>query len=208
MPNGVSRTTAIAYITIAAAAIAIAVGGFHLEAGMLRAALGAVGVVGFVVGLWDRFLWRVGPWGSPIVHGTWLGELRSDWIDPATSQSVPPIDVVFVFRQTAATTTVSMHTRESSSASVTAAIVRTGDQRREISWLYRNEPQSAYRDRSPMHYGGAHLEAISRRHPTSLTGRYWTDRRTTGDIVLTTHHRKLADGFVDGNALFLATSGP
>lgn len=46
---------------------------------------------------------------------------------------------------------------------------------------YLNTPQSKYRDRSEVHYGTAVLTIID---GTMLKGRYYTDRKTNGDIEL------------------------
>ena len=48
-------------------------------------------------------------------------------------------------------------------------------------YSYQNIPQAQFRENSPMHYGTAFLEIVAK---SKLEGNYFTDRKTTGHIVV------------------------
>ena len=77
-----------------------------------------------------------------------------------------------------------METDESKSRSVGGSFdvdKMRGYQR--LIYSYLNEPEVTVRNRSQIHYGTAMLEYNDKED--TLKGTYWTDRKTTGRIVLT-----------------------
>lgn len=137
--------------------------------------------------IFDRWLWKmpfVERWVQrPFIGGTWRVELRSNWIDPKTGLKVPPIEAYMVVRQTLSTLSMRLLTAESSSVLVGTEIVCEADGLNCVSGVYRNEPRLEVRNRSEMHYGALWLKVAT--HPEKeITGHYWTDRNTAGEMIL------------------------
>src|SRR5207244_4003800 len=96
--------------------------GDTFKPGWLRFLSAAVLAATIVLGVWDRWLWRL-----PLVQrfprvprdlkGTWRGTLTSFWTDPATAQRPDPKIVFLVIRQSASQLTAVLFTDESSSRS-------------------------------------------------------------------------------------------
>lgn len=131
----------------------------------------------------------------PDLQGTWRGELKSDWINPATQQPIAPIPVVLVVRQTFSTINCTLMTKESSSYSTTAAInLAPNNKDLYLTYNYTNRPKATIRDRSAIHDGASILKIIKR--PTRmLEGEYWTSRKTRGDITLNFESKSLVERF-------------
>ncbi|GEO17873.1 Cap15 family cyclic dinucleotide receptor domain-containing protein [Microvirga aerophila] len=131
-------------------------------------------------------LWRMIPALGrtlfPDLNGVWQGKLVSTWVDPATGEVMPPIDATITIRQTLFTTHVSLKTGESTSHSTRAFLERFAEtQRFRIWYSYNNDAQAQFQHRSSPHEGVGFLECESD-DLGSLTGRYYTARKTTGDI--------------------------
>ena len=150
----------------------------------------AVTVIGTIfVGISEfcwRWVWRKIPWLQrkifPDLNGEWKGNLVSTWKDPATGQSPPPISTNITIRQGIFSTVVCLSTGESESTSGRVRLARLTNVGRFRLWYdYRNGPKQAVRDRSAPHNGFAYLE-VSAGNLDHLTGQYYTDRKTSGDI--------------------------
>lgn len=83
-------------------------------------------------------------------------------------------------KQTLLSVEVRLISDESRSDSVNTTIKEINGQN-TLLYTYLNEPMSAHRDHSSIHYGTAKLSIISERE---LKGTYYTDRKTTGDMLL------------------------
>lgn len=134
-----------------------------------------------------RPLWRWFPLLQrkmfPDLNGTWKGTLTSTWVDPTTGSSKPPIATEIIIRQGLFTTSVSLETQESVSHSTRSFLEPFRDTGRFRIWYsYNNDPQAQFLHRSSPHEGVAFLECEFDADPDRLTGRYYTARRTTGDI--------------------------
>jgi hypothetical protein len=57
------------------------------------------------------------------------------------------------------------------------------------------------RDRSEPHFGAARLECTGQT-PTRLTGVYWTDRLTRGDMEFSQHAPQVLQTFAEAEAHF------
>ena len=160
-------------------------------------------VVGFLVVVGIAFelqLWRH-PWlhgwfvKRPDLRGTWRVELQSDWIDPATNVGVPLIICYMGVSQTLSTLQMHLMTPESESwfiaESITPSRSKVGYQ---VAGVYTNEPKTHLRGkRSEIHRGGLLLETHGpANRPDALTGEYWTDRKTKGEMTFT---KRLPDVF-------------
>lgn len=159
--------------------------GVSLDASYLRPYSFAVGAVILCFLAFEQWLWRVKPIARlvsrPVLRGTWKGQLMSSWIDPATGKQILPIDAFLVIRQTYSTISVSLVTAESASISLVASLDAPRGAVTTVSATYRNSPRLLLQDRSRIHHGAVVLEVHE--SPTSrLTGAYWTDRDTKGEL--------------------------
>ena len=109
--------------------------------------------------------------------------LESSWVDPTTGTTKPLIDTFAVVRQTAFTIHIRLYTVESESVSLASSFVKSDDGRQDLMFTYLNEPKQSKRSQSPIHYGGIRLKISHDHH--QLTGIYWTDRKTVGDVEFT-----------------------
>lgn len=137
-----------------------------------------------------RWLWRKVPALSskffPDLNGVWTGYLISTWKKPGTNEALAPIPATITIRQGLFGTSVSLKTGESTSHSTRAFLEPFRDTNRYRVWYsYNNDPQAQHRHRSSPHEGVAFLEVDLDADPNRLEGRYYTARKTTGDMTLT-----------------------
>lgn len=194
-----------AAVVIAIFAVSSWVTSGELDLTWLRFFSAAVLIVTLLLTAYDLWLWRIPlvqklPGVPRNVRGTWKGTIASMWVDPATGSQVSPIDAFLVVRQTSTTVSVRLFTQESSSSS-TLARVAEPDGSPVLDYLYLNRPRTSVRDRSPMHHGSVALE-VSGTPAHRLTGRYWTDRDSKGEMRFEDRRSKIVDDFDDAAALF------
>jgi len=131
----------------------------------------------------------------PDLRGTWRGELKSDWIDPKTGQSIAPVPVILVIRQSFSDINITLMTKESTSYSTTTSINATANgEDLYLTYNYTNRPKASLWDRSAIHDGAAILKIIKRPN-RRLEGEYWTGRKTRGDLSLQFDSNVLAESF-------------
>jgi hypothetical protein len=75
----------------------------------------------------------------------------------------------------------------------------------QIAGVYTNKPQTQLRgQRSEMHFGGLVLDTHGLPHqPDTMTGEYWTDRKTKGSMTFTGRVPALCTRFEDAERAFL-----
>ncbi len=86
-------------------------------------------------------------------------------------------------RQTYSLISLRLLTVESASETLAAKVIREDDGTYRIAASYRSSPKAEHQDRSPMHLGAMVLE-VHEDSPPTLSGTYWTERLTKGDIKL------------------------
>ena len=109
-----------------------------------------------------------------------------------------------VVRQTLSTLSMRQLTAESRSALVGTELVCTPDGLYCVSGVYFNEPDFAFRERSPIHYGAIWLKLAEDELVTKMTGHYWTDRKTGGPIELRNRVKKKFQSFEAAEKSFSA----
>jgi len=156
--------------------------------------------------LWDNMLWRLPPIQRfpkvpRAIAGTWKGELASSWVDPATKQVIPRKTVFVVIRQSASTAKITLMTDESKSTSSVAVLNKANDDTWTLDHMYLNIPDLGVSHRSSMHHGSGSL-AISGNPAQRMTGRYWTDRGSKGELVFGSRSKRIVDDYEAAEALF------
>lgn len=205
-----SRSQFQVAIGIAAAvwAVMLLLQGVALEASYLRPYSFAVGAVILCFLAFDRWLWRLKPVarmaGRPVLRGTWKGLLTSTWIDPTTSKQVSPLDVFLVVRQTYSTISMSLVTAESTSTSLVGSLDAPRHGVPTVSATYRNTPRLLLQNRSRIHHGALVLE-VHGSPAARLTGSYWTDRDTKGELTFDGRSSKLHTDYASAAADAYAT---
>ena len=167
--------------------------GRELSFGDLAPFSTVVGALTVFALLIEKVLWRH-PWfhgwfvQRPDLRGTWKVQLQSDWIDPVTGNPKGPITCYMGVNQTLSTLQMHLMTPESESwlvaSSVRAFPSETGFQ---IVGVYTNKPDVHLRSAtSAMHFGALVIDThgSSTLRPETMTGEYWTDRKTTGRMTL------------------------
>jgi hypothetical protein len=134
----------------------------------------------------------------PDLQGTWQGHLQTTWRNPETNEIPGPIPVSLVIRQDFSGISIVMFTAESMSHSTAASFRQAEDHSiKVLSYTYSNTPKVGVRDRSIVHDGAALLRIVNdgvRR----LEGEYWTNRKSTGEMVLKFNSKTLDERFRPG----------
>lgn len=162
-----------------------------------------------LLGAWafERWIWR---WKgisklvrTPVLHGTWRGELKSLWLDPDTKKPKPlaPKRVYLVIEQTLLTVTVRLFSEETVSEQIAGSLADLGGGRRALSYTYIAEPSIGNRDKNPMRHGGALIKVLDG-SALHLEGEYWAERAGTGSLSFREHRSRLAKSFTDAEILF------
>jgi hypothetical protein len=190
---------AIIYVAVLAWTIVLLINHEAIHSAWLRPLSTVITVVMYTVLAFDLWLWKLPflhGWfvKRPVIDGIWKVDIRSNWENPATGAAIPPVEGFMAVRQTFSTLSMRLITAESTSELVGTEIVCSADGLYCISGVYRNEPRFQVRDRSPIHYGAVWLKVIDT-PPQKVTGHYWTDRESAGEIELTDRRSKKFQDF-------------
>lgn len=132
----------------------------------------AIGVSTFIMLLYEKILWKYLHFeDTPILYKSYVGTVTSSYDGNEYHASLK-------IEQTLLTIKIIFISGESRSKSVCYSIDDLYGEKR-LTYCYLNEPNALARDRSPIHYGTAMLCLDN---PKELTGQYFTDRKTTGDM--------------------------
>jgi hypothetical protein len=129
----------------------------------------------------------------PNLNGTWKGQVISDWIVPATGDRLQSIPAALTIKQSFFHLSCVVRTAEMVSHSYAEGFVIEAD--RQVKWLaytYTSKPRILLADRSKPHDGTAVLEIIQKPQPR-LIGRYWTERKTIGELRFDFHSKQLLE---------------
>ncbi|ORU94695.1 MAG: hypothetical protein A6F70_09705 [Cycloclasticus sp. symbiont of Bathymodiolus heckerae] len=171
-----------------------------------------VGVLVILLLVVEHYLWRqswLQKWfvSMPDLRGTWKVVIQSDWVDSETGETVPPIQCFMGVKQSMSSLQMHLMTPESESWFVAYNVnYAQSGHGYQIAAVYTNKPNVNLRsNRSSMHLGALVLETHGENEviPKSISGEYWTDRKTTGTIVLTDRDDKLFTRFDDVQKMWL-----
>ncbi|MCD8118695.1 MAG: hypothetical protein LUE29_04310 [Lachnospiraceae bacterium] len=139
----------------------------------------AIGVTSIIMTIYERFLWKYNPLSKvPKLKCNYEGVVCSTYDEIERKASIE-------IKQTLLTVHVTMVTAESKSKSITATIEEVLGEK-QLIYSYLNTPESGYRKRSEIHYGTAML-CID--NPNEISGQYYTDRKTTGNMTFSESER-------------------
>lgn len=136
----------------------------------------------------------------PNLEGTWRGTYNSTWEDPSNGLPVGEEEIVLVIRQTFLSVHCTALTKEMTSRSYAADFAfdeQSG--KRMLVYMYVGDPKQAVRSRSQIHRGASELEILGK-ESDELRGQYWTDRKSTGDLVFRLETREKADKFMPSSS--------
>lgn len=167
--------------------------------------------------LLELLLWRQ-PWlhgwfvKRPDLRGTWRVELQSSYVRPETNDRVPVIVCYLGVKQTLSKLQMHLMTPESESWFIANHIRPSPNgSGYQVIGVYTNEPNVHLRDEriSEMHQGAIIIETHGPdRRPTTLTAKYWTDRKTSGTMDFTTRLKEVYTRFADAQREFGKSGRP
>lgn len=155
--------------------------------------------------IFEHWAWRWAPLhphlvGTPVVSGTWRGELKSMWVSKETGVVPPPKTVFLAIDQTLFTVTVRMLTNESESDQLVGSIAKLANGKWVIAYAYDNTSDLPLREGSRPHFGGAVLTIVGD-PPDQINGEYWTDRDTKGTFTMDARAPVIAQSFALAQAI-------
>lgn len=129
----------------------------------------------------------------PDLNGTWQGTIQTTWVNPQTGEQPGQIPTILTIKQSFGKISCVMRTGEMTSYSYAEGFKLEKEQQiRQLAYSYTSKPVPSATDRSRPHEGTMIFDVIGA--PASkLKGCYWTDRKTTGEVVLTFRDKKLMD---------------
>lgn len=131
----------------------------------------------------------------PDLNGTWSGHIYSSWKNPETGNEPPPIPVVLTMNQSFFNTSCKMMTGEMDSYSVSEGFnISSERQIKQLLYIYSSKPRISLDSRSLPHDGAIVFDIIEKPE-RKLRGRYWTERKTTGEIILLFYKKQKLEDF-------------
>ncbi|MCY3933136.1 MAG: hypothetical protein OXH70_15630 [Acidobacteria bacterium] len=156
-------------------------------------------------------------WRHPLLHGwfvkrpdlrgTWRVELQSSYIDPGTNERAPMIVCYMGVKQTLSTLEMHLMTPESESWFVADRVTTSAGGSYRVVGVYTNEPNVHLRNEctSEIHQGAIIIDTHGpMRRPSTLTAKYWTDRKTTGTMDFTARASTVFTRFSEAHEKFHA----
>lgn len=132
----------------------------------------AIGVAAILMAAYERFLWKFMPFEDvPVLRKVYTGIIKSSYDNLERKATLK-------IKQSLLSVHITLITNESRSQSLSASIDEILGEK-QLTYCYLNTPKSKVRHRSEVHYGTAMLCV---ENPNRLTGRYYTDRKTIGDM--------------------------
>lgn len=169
---------------------------------VIRVAYQTIPIILFAIMVFTSFAWKWRMFNSwlvpfPNLNGTWQGSIQTTWKNPDTGYVPGAIPVILSIKQSFTKISCVMRTAEMTSRSYLADFwLNYDDQIRMLGYSYHSRPLPTVVDRSQPHDGTVTFDLIG--NPvTKLKGAYWTERKTTGEIVLTFRCKQMLDSFPD-----------
>ncbi len=133
----------------------------------------------------------------PDLNGTWQGYIKSNWKDSGTRKKSSPIPAILSIKQTFGKISCVLRTAEMVSHSYVEGFTLDRDKQiRQLAYSYTSKPRPLVKERSTSHDGTIVFNLVGM-PVTKLEGRYWTDRETTGEILLAYRGKKILEEIPD-----------
>ncbi|CAJ1833495.1 hypothetical protein IIDPJIOB_01903 [Aeromonas veronii] len=133
----------------------------------------------------------------PDLNGSWVGYIHSEWKNPETGEKAPPIPVMLTVNQSFFHISCMMSTGEMESSSYSEGFLIEPDRQiKRIAYSYTSHPRTSLSDRSIPHDGTAVFKIIEN-PKLKLVGRYWTERLTKGEIILSYYSKEQLEELPD-----------
>ncbi|EKO3903017.1 hypothetical protein KW523_01615 [Vibrio fluvialis] len=133
----------------------------------------------------------------PNLNGTWTGSIYSHWKHPETGERPAPIPVMLTINQSFFHISCVMHTGEMRSNSYSEGFMIDSDRQiKQLAYSYASKPRLSVSERSIPHDGTGVFQIIEK-PSLKLEGRYWTERCTTGEIILNFFSKDILDEIPD-----------
>ena len=151
-----------------------------------------------IISIFVKWGWRIPllrPWLVPFpdLNGTWVGQIHSIGPEEETGTARSPIPAILTVRQTFFHVSCVMQTDEMRSDSFAEGFrIDLDRQVRELIYSYDSRPKMHLQDRSPRHEGTGVIEVIESPE-RRLRGRYWNERRGTGELEFVYHSKKILE---------------
>lgn len=202
--NPSNRAKVTAYLVTGVWSVVILIAGVKLSGAVSKALTSLPIAIIVLFSIFDNWLWRVGPIKRLVKHpdlnGTWKGTLTSFRADDGGQEVThAPIPIFLVIRQSYLGLSISLLSEESRSRSIAALVQANHPDDFTVYYHYTNMPGLPYRDRSPVHSGGARLD-VAGVSAQSLDGEYWTDRRTRGTFTVNRASKKHYGAYAEAAA--------
>ncbi|MES2528873.1 MAG: hypothetical protein V4598_17435 [Bdellovibrionota bacterium] len=115
----------------------------------------------------------------PVIEGKWMGSYTSTHNDGVTGNVE-----VSIYQPTIFKFHITQNTGESLSLSKGEWLEERQDKVVELHFSYFNTPDASVRSVSPMSTGFATYQLVETTVPRKLLGNYFTDRKSTGKVIL------------------------
>jgi hypothetical protein len=196
---------AVWYLAVVWASLLLLSGG-TVSAGFFEPVSKVAAAAVILMFAFDRWIWRwrlLHGWfvKRPNLHGTWVTELTSSWVDPVSGERVPPTVGYLVVRQTFSRLSMRLLTEKSASRLRGAEIATDGDGLYEVTAVYSNDPKFVTRDGNPGH-NGAFILSVRGNPPAAMEGHYWTDRSTHGGMRADNRVPRVFDSVEEARAAY------
>lgn len=136
----------------------------------------------------------------PDLRGTWKGVIQSTWQGDERASGLGVIHAYITISQTFTDLRFRLFTEESQSVTLMALLTSEPDEHPVLSALYQNRPRQLVRTSSSIHHGGLLLD-VGGEKLDELSGSYWTDRQTSGEIKFQRVSRKRFRDFATADAV-------
>lgn len=190
------------WLAVGTWAAGLLLSGEELTIALLRPSGIALAVVTGLVTVFEKWAWRwriLRPWfvNKPDLNGTYKGHFR-----PVGAEDSPkePTEMFITIQQTLSTQSVRLFTSESRSISLASCLDETSDDHWRLMYTYENVPNPTVRQRSPIHFGGVILN-VDDRSCKQLSGSYWTDRQSQGELTFERISRDRARSFKEATEI-------
>ena len=164
--------------------------------------LTAISVAGIFLRVYDRYLWRVGlfqRWVAdlPDLQGVWKVTIKSVKITNDMEQQINPVLGYAQIDQTASSLSMRLFTEDSRSRTIAYSIGKEQNQF-HLSIVYENKPRMEQRARDGTVHTGSAVYEFRGYRPNKITGEYWTEKPSSGEIELSDKMQREIDTYDAG----------